>query len=145
MRRLLLALAFLAAWPQHAAAIDELADEVQRIVREARADAAALESALAALGTEEGWHAAFRTFNAKRDAQQDEILELYQRMKSRVSPEQWEALPRLLAADDGAAQELLGFLQTYDAGPGDIEPVLRQLRAEAAARQEAAIRSRFPR
>jgi hypothetical protein len=49
-----------------------------------------------------------------------------------------------LAADDGTAQELLGFLQTYDAGRADFQPILQQLRAEAAAGQERAIRQRFP-
>jgi hypothetical protein len=142
--RWLLALLLLAAWPPAAVALDDLADEVQQVLREAHAEQQALEATLAALATEEGWRAAFRAFNARRDAQQERIIELYQHMKSRAIPEQWEALPRVLAADDGTAQELLGFLQTYDAGRADFQPILQQLRAEAAAGQEQAIRQRFP-
>ena len=40
-------------------------------------------------------------------------------------------------------QELLGLVHTYDAQAGDIQPMLRQLRAETAAYQEQMIRYRF--
>jgi hypothetical protein len=40
-------------------------------------------------------------------------------------------------------QELLGLVHTYDAEPGDIQPVLKQLRSETAAYQEQLVRDRF--
>jgi hypothetical protein len=142
MKRLLVALASVACVQASAASLEE---EMQSLVADAAADVRAHEARLALLATEEGWRAAFAEFNAKRDAQQAQLIDLYQRMKARVTFEQWEAQPKALAADDGALQELLGFLQTYDAGHADFQPVLQQLRAEVAARQEEAIRSRFRR
>jgi hypothetical protein len=142
MKRLIAALASVACMQAGAVSLEE---EMESLVADAAADLRAHEASLALLATEEGWRAAFADFNAKRDAQQAQLVDLYQRMKARVTFEQWEAQPKALAADDEAIQELLGFLQTYDAGPGDIQPVLKQLRARAAAGQEAAIRSRFQR
>ena len=141
MRRLMAALAAAACLQASAASLEE---EMQSLVADAAADLRAHEARLALLATEEGWRAAFAEFNAKRDAQQAQLIDLYQRMKARVTFEEWEAQPKLLAADDEAIQELLGFLQTYDAGAGDLQAVLKRLRSEAAAVQESAIRARFP-
>jgi hypothetical protein len=40
-------------------------------------------------------------------------------------------------------QELLGLVHTYDAQSGDIQPLLKQLRAETSAYQDQLIRDRF--
>ena len=147
MKRALLALAMLAACAQ--ANASPLDDEMRRLMADAAADLAAHEAGLALLSadagaTQEDFRAAFRRYNARRDAQIAHALDLQQRRKARVTPEQWEALPRLPPAEDGTTQELLGFMQTYDATPGDLKPVLDELRREAASREEQAIRARFP-
>jgi hypothetical protein len=41
------------------------------------------------------------------------------------------------------AQELLGLVHAYDAAPGDVQALLRRLRAETSAYQEQLVRDRF--
>jgi hypothetical protein len=130
--------------PARAARTVALVEELQRLDSDAKAENEAFEARLSGAATEAELRAAYREFNAKLDARQDRALDINQRMKAAVGAGEWEALPRVMQAPHAAAQELLGFMQTYDATAGDIQPVLRQLRAETAAWQEQAIRRRFP-
>ena len=141
------AVAFLALMALQASAAS-LEEEMQRLVADATAALRTHEAKLEALSldsaaTEGDYRAAFGEYAAQRDAQFAHALDIYQRRKAQVTAQEWEKLPRLPLSDDGTIQELLGFMQTYDATPGDLKPVLQQLRAENAAREEQAIRSRF--
>ena len=106
-------------------ALDDLRSAVAREVRDPQraAQATALVDELTQLLAE-----AHGATDARRDAMLMQVLDIYQRMKAVISAGEWEGLPRVLAADDAAIQELLGFMQTYDAQPGDLQPLLQRLR-----------------
>jgi hypothetical protein len=131
--------------PARAARTVALVEELQRLDSDAKAENEAFAARLAGAATQAELRAAYREFNAKLDARQMHALDINRRMKAVLTADEWERLPRPMQAPDATAQELLGLMQTYDATPGDLQPVLKQLRAEAAALEERAIRARFPR
>jgi hypothetical protein len=83
--------------PQRAKQGAGLIDEIERLLSEVDADLKAHNDGMRTLNadydaTEAAFRAAFRQFNAKRNARQQRLLDLNQRAKSLLSAEEWERL-----------------------------------------------------
>ncbi len=101
--------------PARAAQGTKLVDELTGILAEAGTDIRAHDARLRTLNanydaTQAQFQAAFRDFNARRDARQRRVLDLNQRGKALLTAEEWdalgkvreEALERLLQLGEGA-------------------------------------------
>lgn len=77
-----------------------LVDELQRLLAEADADLKAHDAGIRALNadynaTAEAFRAAFREFNAKRNAHLRRILDINQRGKALLTAEEWKVLGKV--------------------------------------------------
>jgi hypothetical protein len=83
--------------PQRAKQGAGLIDEIGRLLSEVDADLKAHNDGMRTLNadydaTEAAFRAAFRQFNAKRNARQQRLLDINQRAKSLFTAEEWERL-----------------------------------------------------
>ena len=83
--------------PERAKQGARLIDEIGRLLAEVDADVNAHNDAIRTLNadydaTEAAFRAAFRQFNAKRNEQQQRVLDINQRAKALLTAEEWERL-----------------------------------------------------
>jgi hypothetical protein len=86
--------------PEKAAKGNDLVDQLERLVKEARNDRKAHDDKIWSMNenydaTEEEFQAAFREFNAKQKDRQDRVIEINQKAKDLTTEKEWKALAKV--------------------------------------------------